>query len=191
MSKKINKCLLSIVEITPYIYKYYILPTKMNDILSIIKGYPQAHIFLNKVTKKEAPDYHLIIKEPMDLGTVQKKIGTYKDYDEFKKDLDLIWSNCLRYNAGPYFIKCANTMKRAVENAEISRLPVEKNNFFFDKIFEGPGFCKIEGLDHVVCKILKEQGCDRINKSALDILVDVYKKKIIELINNTKKTDKI
>ncbi|WFD34925.1 hypothetical protein MCUN1_001771 [Malassezia cuniculi] len=39
----------------------------------------------------------------MDLGTMQKKLkgGQYRDKDQFASDLNLIWDNCLIYNAAP------------------------------------------------------------------------------------------
>ncbi|KAI5957283.1 SPT7 [Candida jiufengensis] len=64
--------------------------------------------FLNKVSKREAPNYGLIIKKPMDLNTVLKKLKnlSYNSKKEFVDDLMLIWSNCLTYNADPkHFIR--------------------------------------------------------------------------------------
>lgn len=59
--------------------------------------------FLNKVNKRDAPDYNDVIKYPMDLNTVSKKLRTlqYKSKKEFVDDLNLIWDNCLLYNADP------------------------------------------------------------------------------------------
>lgn len=59
--------------------------------------------FLNKVNKRDAPNYFNIIKKPMDLNTVLKKLKgfQYKSKKEFVDDLMLIWSNCLKYNADP------------------------------------------------------------------------------------------
>ncbi|KAM3070030.1 Transcriptional activator spt7 [Clarireedia jacksonii] len=56
--------------------------------------------FLVRVNKREAPDYYNIIKTPMDLGTMTKKLKgfVYKSKKEFVADLDLIWANCLKYN---------------------------------------------------------------------------------------------
>lgn len=44
-----------------------------------------------------------IIKHPMDLGTMTKKLKqlAYKSKQEFVDDLNLIWGNCLTYNADP------------------------------------------------------------------------------------------
>ncbi len=44
-----------------------------------------------------------VIKQPMDLGSMTKKLKSfaYKSKAEFVNDLNLIWSNCLKYNADP------------------------------------------------------------------------------------------
>ncbi|KAJ9602343.1 Transcriptional activator spt7 [Cladophialophora chaetospira] len=59
--------------------------------------------FLNPVKKKDAPDYYAIIKNPMDLGTMTKKLKqfAYKSKKEFVDDLTQIWKNCLRFNSNP------------------------------------------------------------------------------------------
>lgn len=59
--------------------------------------------FLNKVSKREAPNYGLIIKKPMDLNTVMKKLKNlqYNSKQEFVDDIMLIWTNCLTYNSDP------------------------------------------------------------------------------------------
>ncbi|KIW84284.1 hypothetical protein Z517_03534 [Fonsecaea pedrosoi CBS 271.37] len=59
--------------------------------------------FLNPVKKKDAPDYHLVIKHPMDLGTMTKKLKqfAYKSKKEFVDDLNQIWKNCLKFNSNP------------------------------------------------------------------------------------------
>ncbi|KAF2399960.1 hypothetical protein EJ06DRAFT_477975 [Trichodelitschia bisporula] len=59
--------------------------------------------FLNRVSKREAPDYYNFIKYPMDIGTMMKKLKNfqYKSKKEFVGDLHLIWTNCLKYNTDP------------------------------------------------------------------------------------------
>ena len=48
----------------------------------------------------KAPDYHHVIKQPMDLGTMKYKLNTiqYKNSEEFIEDLQLIFTNCYTYN---------------------------------------------------------------------------------------------
>lgn len=62
----------------------------------------------------------LVIRHPMDLGTVMKKLKghQYKSKKEFVEDLNLIWANCLAYNADPthYLRKHAKAMQKATQN---------------------------------------------------------------------------
>jgi transcriptional activator SPT7 len=62
-----------------------------------------AQPFLQRVSKREAPDYFNVIKHPMDIGTMLKKLKQlgYKSKKEFVDDLNLIWANCLKYNQDP------------------------------------------------------------------------------------------
>ena len=75
--------------------------------------------FLQKVNKREAPDYYSIIKHPMDMGSMIKKLKTlaYKSKKEFVDDLNLIWANCLKYNADPnhFLRKKAVHMRKETE----------------------------------------------------------------------------
>lgn len=62
-----------------------------------------AQPFLQRVSKREAPDYFNVIRTPMDIGTMIKKLKqyAYKSKKEFVDDLSLIWANCLKYNQEP------------------------------------------------------------------------------------------
>ncbi|KAG2185419.1 hypothetical protein INT44_002210, partial [Umbelopsis vinacea] len=73
-------------------------------VLMDLKNYTEHSTpFLNKVNKREAPDYYDVIKKPMDLGLVTKKLKAchYKSKKEFADDLYLIYENCLVYNTNP------------------------------------------------------------------------------------------
>ncbi|KAF3018943.1 Transcriptional activator spt7 [Neopestalotiopsis sp. 37M] len=75
--------------------------------------------FLQKVNKRDAPDYYNLITKPMDLGTMTKKLKStqYKSKAEFVADLNLIWDNCLRYNQDMNhpLRRMANGMRREAE----------------------------------------------------------------------------
>lgn len=63
-------------------------------------------------------DYPTIIKHPMDLGTVKKKIKNkeYATLFECGGDVRLVWSNCMTYNAdGSDFFKLAEALKKKWE----------------------------------------------------------------------------
>ena len=45
-------------------------------------------------------DYHTIVTEPMDLGTIEKKLDKsgYSSVEDFIRDVRLVWGNALKYN---------------------------------------------------------------------------------------------
>lgn len=64
---------------------------------------PHSLPFLHRVSRKEVPDYYDVIKRPMDLGTMFKKLKAlaYLDKEQFVADLQLIHDNCYKYNSEP------------------------------------------------------------------------------------------
>lgn len=52
------------------------------------------------MTALNLQDYCVIIKNPMDLGTVDRKCqdGEYLYAEEVLEDIQLIWDNCKTYN---------------------------------------------------------------------------------------------
>ncbi|GAA5801474.1 hypothetical protein HPULCUR_006922 [Helicostylum pulchrum] len=96
-------------------------------VLTDLKNYTEHSTpFLNKVNKREAPDYFEVIKKPMDLGTVTKKMKnlSYRSKKEFADDLYLIYDNCLTYNtnSASEYRKHAIAMRRKTERL-MSRVP--------------------------------------------------------------------
>ncbi|KAJ6028272.1 hypothetical protein N7540_003848 [Penicillium herquei] len=75
--------------------------------------------FLTRVNKRDAPDYYTIIKHPMDLGSMTKKLKgiQYRSKQDFVEDLNLIWTNCLKYNTNPehFLRKHALYMRKETE----------------------------------------------------------------------------
>lgn len=78
-------------------------------VVTELRGYTEHSTpFLNRVSKREAPNYYQVIKKPMDLNTVLKKLKVlqYQNKQQFVDDLMLIWQNCLTYNSDPkHFIR--------------------------------------------------------------------------------------
>ncbi|CAO3619766.1 unnamed protein product [Mucor hiemalis] len=96
-------------------------------VLTDLKNYTEHSTpFLSKVNKRDAPDYFEVIKEPMDLGTVSKKLKSfqYKNKREFGNDLYLIYENCLIYNSDPSneYRKHAIAMRRKTDRL-MTRVP--------------------------------------------------------------------
>jgi hypothetical protein len=57
--------------------------------------------FNQPVDAEEVPDYYDIIQNPMDFGTIKKKLetGVYSDWSAFHVDMLLVRDNCRLYNA--------------------------------------------------------------------------------------------
>ncbi|XP_026828403.1 nucleosome-remodeling factor subunit NURF301 isoform X1 [Ooceraea biroi] len=94
------------------------LNTKDLDLLKKLIKQIQAHKsawpFMEPVDPNEAPDYYKVIKEPMDLQTIELRINdrTYKKLSEFIGDMTKIFDNCRYYNPkeSPFF-KCAESLE--------------------------------------------------------------------------------
>ncbi|GAB0087540.1 Transcription initiation factor TFIID subunit [Sergentomyia squamirostris] len=67
---------------------------------SKLKVMQEAWPFLKPVNKKQVKDYYTIIRKPMDLETISKKISAHKYHsrEEFLQDIELIAKNCEQYN---------------------------------------------------------------------------------------------
>lgn len=75
---------------------------KCFEIMDSITKYNISKMFLQPVDpiRDECSDYFTIIKKPMDLGTVRKKLETdqYHTVEQWKEDVNLIWTNTVTYN---------------------------------------------------------------------------------------------
>lgn len=65
-----------------------------------LKTMPESWPFLKPVNKKQVKDYYTVIRKPMDLETVTKKVAAHKYHSrmEFLNDIELISKNCEQYN---------------------------------------------------------------------------------------------
>lgn len=73
-----------------------------NQTIKTLKKHKRAIAFLDPVDPIQfnIPDYFDIVKNPMDLGTVEKKLMNeeYPTVEAFKADVQLIFDNCYLYN---------------------------------------------------------------------------------------------
>jgi len=78
------------------------LKSKCSDVLKSLQSHQHGWVFNNPVDPVELglPDYFDIIKKPMDLGTIQKKVdnGQYHAIDDFAADVHLTFDNAMQYN---------------------------------------------------------------------------------------------
>ncbi|KAG0064895.1 hypothetical protein BGZ89_008764, partial [Linnemannia elongata] len=113
------------VDMTPWQHK------RCTDILKELKKNPASLDFRYPVPYQEMRlfDYPEIIKNPMDLSTVDKKLKArkYETVDDFVSDINLIFSNCYLYNGppGPMAVvsEHAAKLEEVFKNA-LAKLPV-------------------------------------------------------------------
>ncbi|XP_076656585.1 ATP-dependent chromatin assembly factor large subunit isoform X2 [Halictus rubicundus] len=74
--------------------------TRLQDLLTDVMHHKDSWPFLSPVTKDEVPDYHDIISNPMDFGTIKCKLsnGEYETLEQFFSDCHLVFNNCQAYN---------------------------------------------------------------------------------------------
>ncbi|XP_017241541.1 transcription initiation factor TFIID subunit 1 isoform X2 [Daucus carota subsp. sativus] len=73
----------------------------LENIVEILKEKIEiSYLFLKPVLRKEAPDYHRIVKRPMDLSTIKEKVRNleYKSRRDFRHDMWQITYNAHLYN---------------------------------------------------------------------------------------------
>ncbi|XP_032395222.1 bromodomain-containing protein 3 isoform X2 [Etheostoma spectabile] len=72
-------------------------------------------------------DYRDIIKYPMDLGTVKKKLngGEYQDAQAFAADVRLVFSNCYKYNPPNHFVVTGAKKLQGVFETRFAKMPDE------------------------------------------------------------------
>jgi histone acetyltransferase len=84
-------------------------------LLNDMQNHPSAWPFLNPVNRDDVADYYEVIKEPMDLSTMEVKLESdnYITPDDFIRDAKKIFDNCRKYNneTTPY-AKSANKLEK-------------------------------------------------------------------------------
>lgn len=72
----------------------------MNRLLDSLYSKDKQEIFSEPVDIEEVPDYMDVVKVPMDLSTMRKKLksGEYFSLDDMEFDFNLMIQNCLAYN---------------------------------------------------------------------------------------------
>ena len=71
-----------------------------DELLDILIKHKDLKDFRERVNPKIATNYFQVIKEPMDFTTLQRRLrtGSIATVGEFKRCLDLVWSNCQTFN---------------------------------------------------------------------------------------------
>lgn len=117
-------------------------------ILTSLKKHQYSFPFLKPVDPiaLQVPDYFDIVKEPMDLGTVERNLrnGLYANPSQFASDIRKIWNNSFLYNA---------------KGSDIYHMTVSMSNYFeklFNEIESSSGTETYIELHKKVEKLTKE-----------------------------------
>jgi len=96
-------------------------------VIGALFKHPKSQPFREPVDAKALgiyPLYHQIVKTPMDLGTVRKKIdrGAYRSREECVSDIEQVWTNAMTFNAPGHFVHEAAKLLRGIAQDKLSRL---------------------------------------------------------------------
>eukprot|EP00316_Scyphosphaera_apsteinii_P000730 CAMPEP_0119326096 /NCGR_PEP_ID=MMETSP1333-20130426/67457_1 /TAXON_ID=418940 /ORGANISM="Scyphosphaera apsteinii, Strain RCC1455" /LENGTH=559 /DNA_ID=CAMNT_0007334293 /DNA_START=81 /DNA_END=1760 /DNA_ORIENTATION=- len=81
----------------------YGVPNAMKPCYKLLKtliSQPHAWPFEKPVDPTRYPDYYQIVPDPIDLGTIKKRLesGELNDQEDFAEDVRRVWKNCYMYN---------------------------------------------------------------------------------------------
>jgi histone acetyltransferase len=83
----------------------------LNDLQDHQSSWP----FRQPVSEDDVADYYEVIKEPMDLSTMEARLEAeqYMTPEDFIKDARLIFDNCRQFNGeSSLYVKCANKLEK-------------------------------------------------------------------------------
>ncbi|XP_072505172.1 bromodomain testis-specific protein isoform X2 [Notamacropus eugenii] len=104
------------------------------------------------VTALGLHNYYDVVKNPMDLGTIKKKMDNqeYKDAHEFAADVRLMFMNCYKYNPPDHeVVVMARTLQDVFEMqfAKIPDEPIERMSICYIKKDVTKAFCRESSSD--------------------------------------------
>ncbi|XP_060070032.1 chromatin remodeling regulator CECR2-like, partial [Ylistrum balloti] len=111
---------------------------EMEKVLETVKNHKDAWPFMEPVDEEVAPGYHDIIKKPMDLSLIEKRLKnrSYKSKRRFVKDFNLMCENCRHYNGMESDLGLmAQKLQRCVNKAVRFHMDKVKDNYEADEEF--------------------------------------------------------
>lgn len=164
---------------------------KIKKIIDALESDPNSVIFQEPVDHINLglTDYLLIIKQPMDLSTIKKKINSKKYINniEVLQDMNLIWENCKLYNqAGSDIYQTATYMEKLSKKLIEKYLEKKKN----EKVVKKEESDTNSLLPYTDRALL----CERIriiSNEGLASLVRLIEKVMPEAVNNISDPGKI
>jgi len=147
--------------------------------------------FLNPVdpVALNIPDYHKLIKRPMDLGTVGEKLrgGEYENAKEFEADVRLVFANCYKFNPPEHLVHQAGKSLESVFDSKMAEKQrwIENNVPLSGPTSPGSSPEASEDEDEEEEEDVEEQSAAEIRKLQEQIAA---MSKQVELMNKNKKS---
>mmetsp|Transcript_38401 Transcript_38401/g.74475 ORF Transcript_38401/g.74475 Transcript_38401/m.74475 type:complete len:731 (-) Transcript_38401:315-2507(-) len=93
--------------------------SKLATVIRQVRRHKDSKPFRWPVNEEEVPQYRSVVACPMDLYTIEQKIaqGSYKNLEEFAKDVRLIRDNCIQFNGRSHelTVLAQSTWRRFIE----------------------------------------------------------------------------
>ncbi|OLY84171.1 Peregrin [Smittium mucronatum] len=182
---------------------FYPLKETYLSVLSYFLSADKNGVFSTPVNDEVAPLYSAIIKDPMDLSVIWRKVNgfSYLTPQDFEKDLRLIWKNCKQYNSPKSRLyRTANNfnnityefMRQVEESCDL--LNIDKHEY--SPLYLGSENLNLKGVTESalglgICNLNNfENGCeakfDSISKNILDFkLTNLWKNLILGSLSNS------